>query len=42
MSMTSPVQSHYHEDSPTDRRILGLLRWEGFVEKVHFQSEVKE
>ena len=38
--MISPVQSHYHEGSPMDRR--SLLRWEGFVEKIRFEPGVKE
>jgi len=39
MSVTGPVQSHYHEGSPVDKR---SLRWEGFAEKVGFEPGVKE
>jgi len=39
MSMTRPVQSRCHEGSPVSKR---SLRWEGFVEKVGFEPEVKE
>jgi len=35
MSMISPVQSHYHEDSPMSKEVK--LRWEGFVEEVGFE-----
>ena len=37
--MIGPLQSHYHEGSPVGKR---HLRWEGFVEKVGFESGVKE
>jgi len=40
MSMISPVQSHYHEGSPTSKE--EKLRWEGFVKKVGFEPRVKE
>ena len=39
MSMIGQVQSYYHEGSPIGKR---SLRWEGFVEKVGFEPEVKE
>ena len=39
MSVTGPVQSHYHEGSPVGKR---SLRWEGFVENVAFEPGVKE
>jgi len=39
MSMIGPVQSRYHKGSPVGKR---NLRWEGFVEKVGFEPEVKE
>jgi len=39
MSMIGPVQSRCHEGSPVDKR---NLRWEGFVEKVGFETGVKE
>jgi len=40
MSMMSPVQSNYHECSPMSKEVK--LWWEGFVEKVGFEPEVKE
>jgi len=40
MSIVSPVQSRYHEDSPMSKE--EKLRWEGFVEKVGFEPRVKE
>jgi len=40
MSMTNPVQFHYHEISPMGRK--SLLRLKGFVEKVRFEPGVKE
>jgi len=39
MGVRGEVQSHYHEGSPADKR---SLRWEGFIEKVGFESGVKE
>jgi len=39
VSVIGPVQSHYHEGSPVDKR---SLRWKGFVEKVGFERGVKE
>jgi len=39
MSMIGPVQSCCHEGSTVGKR---NLRWEGFVEKVGFESGVKE
>ena len=39
MGVIGEVQSHYHEGSPADKR---SLRWEGFIEKVGFESGVKE
>jgi len=39
MSVTGPVQSHYHKGSPVGKR---SLRWEGFIEKVGFELGVKE
>jgi len=39
MSVIGSVQSRYHEGSPVGKR---SLRWEGFVEKVGFESGVKE
>ena len=39
MSMIGPVQSRCHEGSPVGKR---SLRWEGFVEKVGFESGVKQ
>jgi len=40
MSMISPVQSHYHEGSPMSKEEKS--RWKGFVEKIGFESGVKE
>jgi len=40
MGMISLVQPHYHEGSPMGKEVK--LRWEGFVEKVGFEPEVKE
>jgi len=39
MSVIRLAQSHCHEGSPVGER---SLRWEGFVEKVDFEPEVKE
>ena len=39
MSMIDPVQSRCHEGSPAGKR---SLRWGGFVEKVGFETGVKE
>ena len=36
MSMIGPVQSRCHKGSPVGKR---SLRWEGFVEKVGFDSD---
>jgi len=38
MSVIGPVQSHYHEGSP----IVKEVRWKEFVDKVGFESGVKE
>jgi len=37
--MISPVQSRDREGSPG---VEGVLRWEGFVEKLGFEPGVKE
>ena len=39
MSMIGLVQSRCHEGSPVGKR---SLKWEGFVEQVGFEPEVKE